>query len=158
MPEAQAQVVLAFDFGLRRIGIAAGDTVSRTAAPQRAVRVPESGIDWQHIEKTLRDFRPDLLVVGNPRNADGTAGALSAAADGFALQLAQHFRLPVRRTDEYASSLEAAAELKRQRASGQRRRRVQRADIDSAAAAIILERWLNREQARVRSVGTGRDD
>jgi putative Holliday junction resolvase len=158
MPEAQAQVVLAFDFGLRRIGIAAGDTVSRTAAPHRALLVPASGIDWQQIEKTLRDFRPDLLVVGSPCNADGTAGALSAAADGFALQLAQHSRLPVRRTDEYASSLEAAAELKHQRASGQRRRRVQRADIDSAAAAIILERWLNREQARVRSVGTGRDD
>jgi RNase H-fold protein (predicted Holliday junction resolvase) len=48
----------------------------------------------------------------------------------------------VHRTDEYASSIEAAAELKRQRASGQRRRQLQAADIDSAAAAIILERWL----------------
>jgi RNase H-fold protein (predicted Holliday junction resolvase) len=51
----------------------------------------------------------------------------------------------VQRTDEYASSIEAAAELKSQRASGQRRRRVQHADIDSAAAAIILERWLRGE-------------
>jgi putative holliday junction resolvase len=158
MPEARAQVVLAFDFGLRRIGIAAGDTVSRSAAPHGALRVPPSGIDWTEIEKTLKTFSPDLLVVGDPRNADGSAGALSAAADRFALALAQHSRLPVRRTDEYASSLEASQELKSQRASGQRRRRVQRADIDSAAAAIILERWLNREQAQVRSDGSGRDD
>ena len=158
MPEAQAQVVLAFDFGLRRIGIAAGDTVSRTAAPQGALQVPASGIDWNQIEKTLNAFHPALLVVGSPRNADGSAGTLSAAADRFALALAQRSRLPVERTDEYASSLEAADTLRAQRASGQRRRRVQRGDIDSAAAAIILERWLNREQITVRSDGSGRDD
>ena len=62
----------------------------------------------------------------------------------------------MQRTDEFASSLEAAAELKSQRASGQRRRRVQRADIDSAAAAIILERWLNGRSGQVRAVKPGR--
>jgi len=158
MPEAQAQVVLAFDFGLRRIGIASGDTVSRTAAPYGALHVPSGGIDWILIDKTLATFRPNLLVVGAPRNADGSAGTLSAAADGFAQALAQRSRLPVCRTDEYASSFEAAAELKRQRASGQRRRRLQRGDIDSAAAAIILERWLNREPIQVHGDGTGGDD
>jgi putative holliday junction resolvase len=156
MPEARAQVVVAFDFGLRRIGIAAGDTVSRTAAPQGAVLVHDSGIDWGLIDRTIAAFRPDLLVVGHPRNADGSAGSLSAAADRFALALGERSQLPVRRTDEYASSLEAHEELKSQRASGQRRRRLQRADIDSAAAAIILERWLNGEQ--VRGDGSGQDD
>jgi len=125
---------------------------------QAALRVPASGIDWNQIEKTLNAFHPALLVVGSPRNADGSAGTLSAAADRFALALAQRSRLPVERTDEYASSLEAADTLRAQRASGQRRRRVQRGDIDSAAAAIILERWLNREQITVRSDGSGRDD
>ena len=158
MPERAAQVVLAFDFGLRRIGIASGDTVSRSAAPHGAVTVTAHGIDWRLIDRVLNDFKPNLLVVGSPYNADGTAGALSAAADHFAATLARHSALPVRRTDEYASSLEAAAELKRQRASGQRRRRVQRADIDSAAAAIILERWLNREQGQVAGDETGGDD
>ena len=155
MPEARAQVVLAFDFGLRRIGIAAGDTVSRTAAPHGAVQVNQGAIDWSRIDRTIETFRPALLVVGNPRNADGTAGSLSAAADRFALALGQRSHLPVRRTDEYASSLEALEQLKGQRSSGQRRRRVQRADIDSAAAAIILERWLNRQQVRD---GSERDD
>jgi putative holliday junction resolvase len=146
MPEAPAQVVVAFDFGLRRIGIAAGDTVSRTAAPHGAVRVNQGDIDWSLIDRTIETFRPDLLVVGSPRNADGSAGALSAAADRFALALGERSHLPVRRTDEYASSLEALEQLRLQRSSGQRRRRVRRADIDSAAAAIILERWLNRRQ------------
>ena len=158
MPEAPAQVVLAFDFGLRRIGIASGDTISRTAAPHGAASIAASGIDWTLIDRALKDFKPNLLVVGSPHNADGSAGSLSAAADRFAAALGERSRLPVRRTDEYASSLEAAAELKSQRASGQRRRRVQRADIDSAAAAIILERWLNREIRAGAGNETGGDD
>jgi putative holliday junction resolvase len=158
MPERSAQLVLAFDFGLRRIGIASGDTVSRSAAPHGAAAVTGSGIDWTPIDRALKDFKPNLLVVGSPNNADGTAGSLSAAADGFAAALAQRSQLPVRRIDEFASSLEAAEELKNQRASGQRRRRVQRADIDSAAAAIILERWLNREQGHTGGDQTGGDD
>jgi putative Holliday junction resolvase len=158
MPERPARVILAFDFGLRRIGIASGDTVSRSAAPLRAVTVSGHGLDWTPIDRALHEYQPDLLVVGSPQNADGSAGSLSAAADGFAAALAQRSRLPVRRTDEYASSLEAAEALKRQRASGQRRRRVQRADIDSAAAAIILERWLDRELRAGAGDAKGGDD
>jgi putative Holliday junction resolvase len=145
MPEAQARVVLAFDFGLRRIGVAAGDTVSNAAAPRGAVRVTDRGIDWPAIERLLQQYQPDLLVVGSPRHADGTASGLGQRADRFAAALGERARRPVHRTDEYASSIEAAAELARQRASGQRRRQVQHADIDSAAAAIILERWLRGE-------------
>jgi len=145
MPEARARVILSFDFGLRRIGIASGDTVSGTAAPCCAVQVTDRGIDWPAIERLLKQFQPDVLVVGSPRNVDGTAGRLGARADQFAADLAARAARPVRRTDEFASSLEANARLKQQRESGQRRRRVQRSDIDSAAAAIILERWLTGE-------------
>jgi putative Holliday junction resolvase len=148
MPEARARVILAFDFGLRRIGIASGDTVSATAAPHCAVRVTEQGVDWTAIDRLLREYQPDLLVVGSPRNEDGTAGRMSGPADQFAAQLAARAGRPVQRTDEFASSIEANERLKGQRQSGQRRRQVQRGDIDSAAAAIILERWLGGEGRR----------
>ena len=148
MPEARARVILAFDFGLRRIGIASGDTVSGAAAPCAAVQVSDKGIDWSAIERLLRQFEPDVLVVGSPRNVDGSAGALSRASDEFAAELASRSRLAVHRTDEFASSLEAAGRLKAQRQSGQRRKRIQRTDIDSASAAIILERWLSGEGRR----------
>ncbi|HEY3730702.1 MAG TPA: Holliday junction resolvase RuvX [Steroidobacteraceae bacterium] len=145
MPEARAQVVLAFDFGLRRIGIACGDTISSTAAPRGAIPVTDRGVDWSAIDRLLRELRPDVLVVGSPRHADGTRAALGSKADRFASDLAARAQRAVQRTDEFASSIEAAERLKRKRASGERRRRVQHADIDGAAAAIILERWLRGE-------------
>lgn len=141
MPE-RGRVALGFDFGLKRIGIASGDTISATAAPRATVRVGPAGPDWSEIERLLRSLRPDVLVVGSPRHADGSESALAAAADRFAAELSRRSALSVERADEFASSIEAAAALRSARASGTRRRRVQRADIDAAAAAIILGRWL----------------
>jgi putative Holliday junction resolvase len=70
---------------------------------------------------------------------------MTAAARRFAAELARRFALPVQLVDERFSSLEANEALKVRRASGARRRRVQRADIDSAAAAVILTRWFQGE-------------
>jgi putative holliday junction resolvase len=142
MPEGRARIVLGFDFGQKRIGIASGDTLSGTAAPCATVRCGDGAADWGAIERLLQQFKPDLLVVGSPRHADGTASSLASAADRFAAELQRRSRLPVERCDEYASSLEAAAALRELRASRQRRRRVRRGDLDGAAAAIILQRWL----------------
>jgi putative Holliday junction resolvase len=137
--------VIAFDYGTRRIGVAAGDTVTRTAAPRLVVEVGASGPDWVAIGREIAALRPALLVVGAPYNADGTPGALTSAASAFAAELASRFGLPVQRVDERFSSLEASEALRAQRASGVRRRRVRAGDVDSAAAAVILERWLGGE-------------
>ena len=142
MPEERGRIALGFDFGLKRIGIASGDTISRAAAPCATVRMGPAGPDWPAIDQLLRRFRPDLLIVGAPCHADGSASNLSAAADRFAADLASRSGLAVLRADEFASSIEATAALRDLRASGARRRRVQHADIDAAAAAIILGRWL----------------
>jgi len=141
-PDAAPQTILAFDFGLKRIGVAAGDTVTGTAAPRPALRVGNSTPDWAGIGRQIHSLRPGLLVVGAPYNADGSPGALASAAREFARELERRFSIPVSMVDERWSSLEATAALKAQRASGERRRRVRREDIDSAAAAVILERWL----------------
>ena len=136
---------LAFDFGLRRIGVASGHSLTGAAAPLATVGNGEHGPDWQAIAALVQAYKPAVLVVGNPYNADGSPSAMSAAASGFATALGQRMQLPVKRVDERWSSREASAELQQRRAAGTRRRRVQRADIDSAAAAIILERWLRGE-------------
>ena len=137
------QTILAFDFGLKRIGIASGDTITRTAGPRSAAAVRGGEPDWAEIERQLHSLHPQLLVVGDPYNVDGSPGAIAPAVRRFAAELERRFGLPVKMVDERWSSLEAAAALKAQRASGERKRRVRREDIDSAAAAVILERWLS---------------
>src|SRR5579863_8193085 len=106
-----AQTVLAFDFGLKRVGLAAGDTLTRTAAPRPAVAAWASGPDWDAITREVRALAPGLLVVGAPYNADGSEGTLTAAARRFAAELERRFALPVQLVDERFSSLEASAEL-----------------------------------------------
>jgi putative Holliday junction resolvase len=140
--------VLAFDFGLKRIGLASGDTLTRSAAPRPAVAAGKTGPDWDAIEREVRALAPAQLVVGAPYNADGSEGALADAARRFAAELESRFALPVHLVDERFSSLEAATQLKARRASGERRRRVRRADVDSAAAAVILGRWFAGEGKR----------
>jgi putative Holliday junction resolvase len=146
MREDRPHAVIAFDYGLRRIGIATGDTVTRTASPRAAVPVGATGPDWRTIDREIAALRPALLVVGAPYNADRSPGALTSAASAFAAELERRFGIPVKRVDERWSSLEATAALRARRASGARRRRVQRGDIDSAAAAVILERWFGGEE------------
>jgi putative Holliday junction resolvase len=147
MPRA-VTTVLAFDFGLKRIGIASGDTLTRSAAPRAAILAGQSGPDWEAIGRAVRSLAPAQLVVGAPYNADGSEGALAGAARRFAAELERRFALPVHLVDERFSSLEASARLKEQRASGERRRRVSRADVDSSAAAVILGRWFAGEGKR----------
>jgi putative pre-16S rRNA nuclease len=139
------ETVLAFDFGHKRIGIASGDTLTATAAPRPAVAVRQSGPDWDAIAREVQMLSPRMLVVGAPYNADGSPGTLAPAARRFAAELERRFGLPVNMVDERWSSLEATAALKAQRSSGERKRRVRKEDIDSAAAAVILERWLTGE-------------
>ena len=149
-PSRPARIALGFDFGLRRIGVAAGDTITQCGAPLTTIRCGDTGPDWDALVKLVRMHAPHQLVVGSPYNADGTPGTLAAAADGFAAQLATRCALPVARVDERYSSLEAGAELVARRQSGQRRHRVRKEDIDSLAAAIILERWLGHEADQAR--------
>jgi len=138
------QTVLAFDFGLKRIGIACGDTLTRHAAARAAAAVHRGIPDWQAIAREVRALAPAVLVVGAPYNVDGSEGTLLAAARRFAAELERRFALPVQLVDERFSSLEAGEALKRRRASGERGR-IERAAIDSAAAAVILGRWFQGE-------------
>ncbi len=136
-------VALGFDFGLRRIGVAAGDTLTRGARPVGVVPCHGGTPDWNALGRYVRDWEPRILVVGVPYNMDDTPGALTPVARGFAAELGQRFGLEVITVDERLSSREAADILRRQRASGERTRRVRHGDVDSTAACVLLEQWLH---------------
>jgi putative Holliday junction resolvase len=141
-PVTRQWTALAFDYGHKRIGVAAGDSVTRRARPVTTLEVGGTGIDWKKIEALVAEWQPAVLVVGVPLNADDSPGELARDAQRFARGLRRFQGLPVDLIDERFSSLEAADALKDARASGRRKRRVQRAAVDAAAACVILERWF----------------
>jgi putative Holliday junction resolvase len=140
--ESRPRVVLSFDFGQRRIGVACGDTVSRSASPLQALSAGKDGPRWELVAKLMRDWQPDLAVVGLPYNVDGSDSDMTSAARSFAAELKRRFLLDVALVDERYSSREAEARLKSARESGERRRRVIPGDVDAEAACVILERWF----------------
>ena len=134
---------MAFDFGRRRIGVACGDTLSRTATPLACVPADAAGPSWDSIDGVLRDWQPTLLVVGLPYNLDDSENGMTRAARAFAAQLTARHGLPVQLVDERYSSLEAGSRLAHARETGRRKRRVAKVDVDAAAACVILERWFS---------------
>ena len=140
---ASPQTLLAFDFGHRRIGVAIGQCVTRSAGPVGVARNGPDGPDWESLERWIREWQPDLLVVGMPFNADGSHSEMTVAVEGFIADLAR-FGVPVDSIDERYSSREAEAGLREARRD-KRRGRVNKEAIDAAAAVLIAERWLRQE-------------
>ncbi len=100
------------------------------------------GIPWPALDALVADLAAARLVVGVPYNMDGTPTVLTDTCRHFASELGQRYRLPVELVDERLSSREAESELRAARASGLKRHRVSREDIDMTAAKILLERWF----------------
>lgn len=137
------ETILAFDFGLRRIGVAIGQQVTDSASPLGIVANKDNGPDWAHIEALIKEWRPQRLIVGVPSHADGSPSEIGNAVRRFIADL-ERFGLPVDAVDERDSSLEAGQRLKSQRSAGLRGR-IRREMIDAAAAVLIAERWLKNE-------------
>jgi putative Holliday junction resolvase len=137
------ETVLAFDFGLRRIGLAIGQQVTNSASPLGAVSCDENGPDWDGISKLIREWRPDRLIVGIPSRADGSAADIGEFVTAFISDLGR-FELPVEPVDERFTSVEAEARLKQQRSDGLRGK-IKKEMIDAGAAVLIAERWLKNE-------------
>jgi putative Holliday junction resolvase len=141
---ATPETIIAFDFGLRRIGVAVGQQVTSAASPLTVITNGKNGPDWQKIASLLDVWRPARLIVGMPSHADGSPSALTDAVNEFVDALGR-FELPVETVDERYSSIEAEAILRAQRADGLAGR-ISKTRIDSGAAALIAERWLKKEQ------------
>ena len=119
--------VLAFDFGLKRIGVAVGEPELRTAHPLPAIS------RFQQIEHLVSEWKPAELVVGLPTSAQGEPHKMTRQAEDFARRLEKRFKLPVARVDERYTSVEAESKL----------RGVKNKAVDSVAAQLILEQYFD---------------
>ena len=121
------QTFLAFDFGLKRTGVAVGNRLLRTATPQATIRA-EGQARISQAEARVRQWQPDAVVVGVPFHPDGASHDNTARTQKFARQLRSRLQLPVFEVDERYSTVEAQA-------SGT-------SDPDAGAACVILEQFL----------------
>ncbi len=133
------ETLIAFDFGLRRIGVAVGQNITGSAQPLGSV-ANGSSPDWPRLDRLLDEWRPARLVVGMPLHTDGSRTDMTAAVDTFVRALGR-YGLPVETIDERYSSLEAEAMLVACRKLGMTGR-IRKEMIDAAAAVLIAERWL----------------
>ncbi len=131
----QPRTFLCFDFGTKRIGIAVGQELTRTATALVTLNNPDGGPDWANITRLIDEWRPDALVVGLPLYLDGNESESSRLARRFGNRLAGRYNLPVFTADERLSSSEAEAILAAQG-------HFEKADIDKLAAQLILQSWL----------------
>jgi putative holliday junction resolvase len=120
-------VVLGFDFGTRRIGVAIGNRLTGHARPLTTIDTVTSDARWKSLNALIDEWQPAQLAVGIPRHPDDTAHAMTVRCERFARQLEGRYRLPVARIDERYSSAVMEGE----------------ADVDAAAAAVILQQWLD---------------
>jgi len=130
------QQVLGFDFGEQRIGIATGQTITQSANPITTLSSIKNKPDWDGIEKLIKEWNPDALIVGLPFYLDGSKSDMTKRAEKFSRQLEGRFNLPVYTHNEALSSFEAESFLQ------SKKKQHDKQDIDKIAAAIIVQSWL----------------
>ncbi len=153
MPEKAARTtagtVLAFDFGLQRIGVAVGEPELGTAHPLAGIAARTQPGRLAAVERLVKEWRPSLLVVGRPLGEDGAPHEMTRRAERFARQLTGRFRLPVALVDERYSSAEVESRMRAAYGSRRTASLARSKTLDSHAAHVILEQYLaNPAEAR----------
>jgi putative Holliday junction resolvase len=126
--------ILAFDYGTKHIGIAVGQTITRTSSPLMILNVQQEGPDiWRTIGQLVEEWKPDRLLVGQPLNMDGTPSDMMKKVNKFYTKLQTQTNITCELVDERLTSFEAKQLIK----SNSRSIR-----IDDLAAKIFLDNWM----------------
>lgn len=131
------QTVIAFDFGTKKIGVAVGQSITCSASPLPMLKARDGIPDWNQIERLLREWQPDRVVVGLPLNMDDSENELTVRAKKFANRVHGRFGLPVEMMDERLSTREAKELAFAMGHQGN----FSENPVDSLAARLILESW-----------------
>lgn len=137
-PNIGQRTLLGFDFGTKSIGIAVGQEITGTASPLPAFKANDGIPNWDLIEKQIKEWQPDLVIVGKPLNMDGTEQPITQRAIKFANRLNGRFGVKIELHDERLTTQDAKARLFEDGGY----RALQKGAIDSASAQVILESWM----------------
>ena len=128
---------LAFDFGMKSIGVAVGQSITGTAAPLNALPARDGIPNWDLVGDLMKEWQPEQLIVGLPLNMDGTEQEVTLAAKKFARRLNGRYNLPVDTHDERLTTVDAKAELFARKGY----KSLTKGKVDSVSAVLILESW-----------------
>lgn len=131
-------VYLGFDFGFKRIGVAVGQLLTYSATPLSTLSAREGIPDWRVVGNVIAEWTPQALIVGIPTCIDDSELYTTPAARRFAKELSKRFALPVHSVDERLTTIEAREQLFAQGGY----RKIKKSEVDSIAACVILEQWL----------------
>ncbi|GLQ30565.1 Holliday junction resolvase RuvX [Litoribrevibacter albus] len=131
---------LSFDYGIKRIGVAVGQTITGTASPLPPLKAKDGIPNWQEIEKLIKEWKPDILLIGLPLNMDGSESEMSKRARKFANRLHGRFGKPFELVDERLSSEEAKYDFRDQGIYdfGEN-------SVDGMVAKILFEDWCDQQ-------------
>jgi len=136
--------VLGFDFGTKKIGVAVGQAITRTASGLETIPYREQQPDWQRIEKLIKEWQPHALLVGIPYNMDDTEQPLTILANAFKHQLESRFQRPVHPVDERLTTRASWQLLKQYGAKSAYQKKRQK--IDQVSATLIIETWFSTQE------------
>lgn len=140
---AELRLLLGFDYGSKQIGVAVGQVITGQARELCTLKAQNGVPDWAQVERLIKEWKPDAIVVGLPLNMDGTPSEMSERAEKFARRLHGRYNLPVHTHDERLTTFEAKGH---RLAQGQRDGYRDR-PVDALAAALLLEGWLAENSA-----------
>ena len=133
--------ILAFDYGLKSIGVAVGQRLTGTASTLKALKAVDGTPDWNQIEALLKEWQPELVVVGLPLNMDGTEQPFTARVHKFINRLHGRFGVKVQAHDERLTTVESRAELFSQGGF----KKLSKDGVDCFSAKLILESWFEQQ-------------
>jgi len=125
--------ILAIDFGLKKVGLAIGNTLTKTSMPISTILYKSKQELFNLLEKHVTEWKPEFIIVGNPLNMDQTESEMSKLAEKFSTQFSKKFNLAVELVDERLSSFEAKEFAKDD-------------NLDAMAAKLILDSWMNNNE------------
>tara|TARA_Y100000996_G_C22463647_1_gene619109 strand:- start:235 stop:621 length:387 start_codon:yes stop_codon:yes gene_type:complete len=125
--------IVAFDFGVKKIGVAVGQTETNTSSPLHVIQNKDNKINWNEISIVLDEWKPDLILIGKPLNMDGTDSEIMKKVDKFFQKLKSTYEAEYQYVDERLTTFEAREILKEN----------EKDFVDANAAKILIDQWLN---------------
>ena len=128
--------VISFDFGTKKIGVAVGQTETKTSSPLQIVFSKNNAVNWDEIESIVNEWKPNLILVGKPLNMDGSDSDMMGKVDIFYKKLEKISKIPCEYVDERLTSFEARESLTE----------IKKDLIDAHSAKILIDQWFNNNE------------